>query len=132
MVIAKGVIAHAVLPLALAGGGLMATIGELHDSAAAQYGSARAEVRRALRLDWQPQSSAPRSSGEIAVWQVRDRSVRDSEVASDYQGNIYVQDDQTGKLRVVKLDPGFKLQRESGDWMSRKLTDQAGNASHLP
>jgi hypothetical protein len=132
MVIAKGVIAHAVLPLALAGGGLMASIGKLQTDVAARYDTTRTEVRRALRLDWQPQSNAPRSSGEIAVWQRRDASVRDSEVATDYRGNIYVQDDKTGKLRVLKLEPGFKLERESGDWMSRKLTDQAANASHLP
>jgi hypothetical protein len=132
MVIAKGLIAHAVLPLALAAasGGLLAQAGDLQQSAQADYAVARGNVRHALRLDWQPESLAPRSSGEIACWQRRDKSVRDNEVAGDTQGNIYVVDGS--KLRVLKLDPGFRLGGDQGDWMSDKLIDKTRNTSHLP
>ena len=134
MVIAKGVIVHAVLPLALAitGGGLLATASELQHRATTQYASTRAEVRRALRLDWQPETLAPRASGEIALWQRRDNSVRDSEVATDYQGNIYVQDATSGKLRMLKLQPGFKLNRQSGDWAAAHLAADAKPVYNMP
>jgi hypothetical protein len=127
MLLAKGVIGHIALPLALAaaGGGLLAT-------AEAQYDQGRADVRHALHLDWEPESNAPRSSGEIACWQRRDNSVRESEVATDYRGNVYVQDQRTSRLRELKLDPGFKLERDSSDWMSRKLVEETTNAEHLP
>ena len=134
MLIAKGVIAHAVLPLALAvtGGGLLATASDLQHKATTRYASTRAEVRHALRLDWQPEPLAPRSSGEIALWQRRDNSVRESEVTTDYQGNIYVQDAASGKLRMLKLQPGFRLNRQRGDWAAARLAIDTRPVYNMP
>jgi hypothetical protein len=133
MLLAKGLF-QAALPLALAvaGGSIVTQIAKLGQDTTRNYAVARHDVRHALHTDWQPESNAPRSSGEIECWQRRDRSVRDSEVTSDYQGNIYVQDAKNGRLRVVKLETGFKLDDDRDDWMSRRLIDQSKNASHIP
>lgn len=133
MLLAKGLF-HAALPLALAlaGGGFMAQAARGQQQTADNYALASHGVQHALLANQQPESNAPRSSGEIACWQRTDRSVRDSEVAEDYQGNIYVQDSKTGHLRVLKLDAGFRLDDEHSDWMSSKLTDGTSSAEHLP
>ena len=57
-------------------------------------------------------------------WQRRDASTANA-VLTDYQGNMYLQDGKSSRLRVLKLRPGFSLERRtSGDWMSDSLADE--------
>ncbi|MDQ3023403.1 MAG: hypothetical protein M3R04_03300 [bacterium] len=133
MFLGSSVIANALLPLCIAdtGTGIVAQAQLLQQHAADTYDNTRISVRSALHLDWQPQSLDPRSEGEIKCWQRSDASVRDSAVFTDDQGNIYMQAaDST--LRVLKLKPGFSLEREAeADWMSSRIAAEAGSAGSL-
>jgi len=127
MVLVKGVLLHVALPLvvAAAGSGVL-TVAQQADTT---FRDMRASAVHVLHLDWQPEPLAPRSKGQVECWQRRDGSIRAEELATDYRGNIYIQDQATSQLRVLKLEPGFRLNSHSGDWMSNRLTNATVNAN---
>src|SRR5688572_20151302 len=113
MLLANGLIAHAALPLALAGlgGGLLAQVASVEQGVISTYETGRMHLRAGLGLEGEPEALTLLSSGEVACWQVSDRNIHESEVARDYQGNIYVQDPNTSQLRVLKFEAGFRLEK---------------------